>query len=701
MSTQFRFSSFHPAVTGLLHGGDYNPDQWLAYPDIIQEDYRLMKLANCNAFTLNVFGWSAIEPEEGRYEFGWLDQMMDNLAERGIQVILATPSGARPAWMSAKYPEVLRVQSNRQRNLHGHRHNHCLTSPVYREKTREINRRLAERYKHHPALILWHISNEFGGDCHCDLCQEAFRQWLKRKYGTLEKLNHAWWTGFWSHTFTDWTQIESPAPHGEDQVHGHNLDWKRFVTDQTIDFYRNEIAPLREITPNVPVTTNFMGDYPHMGPYIGLNYAKFGKEVDVVSWDSYPTWHHDAQSTADLAADVAFVHDIYRSMKEGQPFLVMENTPSLVNWQQVNKTKRPGMHALSAVQSLAHGADAILYFQWRKGRGASEKFHGAVVGHSGHEHTRVFREVAELGDILRRLGDIQGTSVKPEVAVIYDWENQWAMDDAQALKPREKRYIETCQAHYKAFWKRGIPVDIIDMDNDFSSYKLVIAPMLYMIRPGVAERLEQFVQKGGTLVATYWSGIVDESDLTFLGGFPGPLRSLLGIWAEEIDTLYDSDRNSIRLTSEALGLDGTYEAREYCEVIHAETAEVLAAYASDYYEGMPALTVNTFGRGQAYYIASRNEDRFHQDFYDRLAQQLGIRVVLDAALPDGVSVQMRSDGESEYVFIMNFSEVSQRVDLPEHGYEDVLGQQPAAGELILPKYGFAVLRRQAIRYNRA
>ncbi|AWB43770.1 beta-galactosidase [Paenibacillus sp. CAA11] len=688
-----KYAPFHPAVTGLLHGGDYNPDQWLSYPEIIEEDYRLMKLANCNTFTLNVFGWSAVEPEEGRYEFGWLDKIMDDLAARGLQVILATPSGARPAWMSAKYPEVLRVESNRQRNLHGIRHNHCPTSPVYRKKTRELNTKLAERYKDHPALILWHISNEFGGACHCELCQDAFRAWLKQKYGTLEKLNHAWWTGFWSHTFTDWGQIESPAPHGENQVHGHNLDWQRFVTDQTIDFYRNEIAPLREITPNIPATTNFMGNYPHMGPFTGLNYAKFGKEVDVVSWDAYPAWHSDLQQNMDLAADTAFVHDIYRSLKGGQPFLVMENTPSLVNWHQVNKPKRPGMHALSAVQSLAHGADSVLYFQWRKGRGASEKFHGAVVDHSGHEHTRVFREVAEVGKILEQLGEIRGTSVEPEVALIYDWENGWAMDDAQALKPREKNYIATCQAHYKSFWKRGIPVDVIDMDRDFSSYKLIVAPMLYMVRPGVAERLEQFVQQGGTLVVTYWSGIVNENDLTFLGGFPGPLRSLLGVWAEEIDTLYDSDRNSIRFFSEELGFGGTYEAREYCEVIHAETAKVLAKYERDYYANTPALTVNTFGQGKAYYMASRNEDRFNDDFYEQLAEHLNIRRALDTGLPEGVSVHLRSDGEHDYVFIMNFTDGSKQVELPQGSYYNLLDQQQQGSILKLSAYGFAVLKK--------
>ncbi|WEG12434.1 beta-galactosidase [Pullulanibacillus sp. KACC 23026] len=694
-----KFKAIQDKVKAFLHGGDYNPDQWLRYPEIIKEDYRLMKLAHCNAFSLNIFGWSAIEPEEGKYSFEWLDNTMDRLAAQGAYVILATPSGARPAWMSQKYPEVLRVQPNRQRNLHGQRHNHCYTSPVYREKTQNINRILADRYKDHPALIMWHVSNEYGGECHCNLCQEAFRDWLKVKYGTLEDLNHAWWTSFWSHTYTDWSQIESPAPHGENFVHAHNLDWKRFVTDQTIDFYKNEIVPLRELTPDIPVTTNFMGNHPHMGPFLGLDYHKFAKEVDVVTWDTYPAWHNDTQDTSDLSSDVSFMHDLYRSLKQ-QPFLIMENTPSLVNWHPVNKPKRPNMHKLASLQAVAHGADSNLYFQWRKGRGASEKFHGAVVDHAGHENTRVFREVAEIGEILERIAEVIGSTIDAEVAIIYDWENQWAIDDLQGLKLEKKNYIETCQAHYKAFWKQGIPVDIVASEADLSKYKLVVAPMLYMIRQGVAENLEAFVSGGGTLVSTYWSGIVNENDLTFLGGFPGPLGKLLGIWAEEIDSLYDSETNELLFTGdEAHGMgklsgEGRYSASDYCEVIHVETATVLAEYQSEYYKGMPAVTVNEFGSGQAFYMASRNEQRFLDDFYNRLSSNLELAKALETELPKGVSVSTRSHGKTNYTFVMNFNESESTITLPaSNSYQELINDKVVSGTVKLKPYEVLILKR--------
>jgi beta-galactosidase len=670
-----------------LHGGDYNPDQWIKTPAVWDDDMRLMKLAGCNAMSVGIFSWSSLEPEEGRFEFGWLDAILDKLAQNGAFAVLATPSGARPAWMSAKYPEVLRVAPNRVRNLHGARHNHCYTSPVYREKTALLNRMLAQRYKDHPALIVWHVSNEYGGECHCPLCQDAFRSWLKKKYGnSLDRINDAWWTGFWSHRYTDWQQLESPAEHGETSVHGLNLDWKRFVTDQTVDFFKSEAAVLREITPDIPVTTNLMGTY------TGLNYWKFAKELDVVSWDNYPGWHTTEESTWELASRISFVHDLNRSLKGGKPFMLMESTPSLVNWQPVSKLKRPGMHLLSSLQAVAHGADTVQYFQWRKSRGSAEKLHGAVVDHCGHENTRVFRDVAEIGSVLKKLDGILGTTVRPDAAVIYDWENRWAIDDAQALKKDKKGYLETCQNHYQALWKRGVPADVIDMDCDFSGYKLLIAPMLYMVRPGVAERIEKFVGGGGIFVTTYFTGYVDENDLCFLGGFPGPLRKVTGIWAEEIDSLYDGDRNGLVLKPEVTwGTKDAYEVYDYCELIHTETAEALAVYQSDFYAGRPALTVNSFGNGKAYYIAARTGYRLLDDFYGELIGRHRLLRALECDLPAGVTAQLRTDGERRFVFLMNFSEEEKSVVPGRAGLRDLLSGETLTDRIPLEPYGVAIL----------
>ncbi|SDC37269.1 beta-galactosidase [Pelagirhabdus alkalitolerans] len=682
------FKPFNEKVPKMLHGADYNPEQWLDYPEIFEEDLRLMKLANVNVMSVGIFSWAKLEPEEGVYDFEWMDHVIDRLYENGISVFLATPSGARPTWMSEKYPEVLRVESNRVRNLHGMRHNHCYTSPVYREKIEQMNTKLAERYSKHPGVIAWHISNEYGGECHCDYCQAAFREWVKDKYKTLDALNHAWWTTFWSHTYTSFSQVESPAPHGETMVHGQNLDWKRFVTDQTLDFYRHEIKPLRAKDPNIPVTANFMELFE------GLNYDKFADDLDVVSWDSYPTWH-DFEDERGVASYTAMNHDWFRALKGGKPFLLMESTPSLTNWQDISKLKKPGMHLLSSLQAVAHGSDSVQYFQWRKSRGSSEKFHGAVVDHVGHEHTRVFKEVSVVGETLSQLDDLPGASVKPEVAIIFDNENRWAIKDAQGPRNIGVHYEKTVHEHYQAFWEQGIPVDVIGMDRDLSDYKLVIAPMLYMVREGVGEKIEQFTKAGGTFVSTYWSGIVNEHDLCFLGGFPGPLRQTLGIWSEEIDALYDHEQNGLLFEGKNnLSLSGQYQIKELCDLIHLESAEALAYYTDDFYQGRPAVTVNSFGKGQAYYLAGRTTLDFNRDFYRQLAKTTGLKRVVETHLPKDVTATIRSNDTHDFIFIQNFSNEEKQMDLDHYSYVDVVTNEPTNQSLLLTPYSIQVLKRK-------
>jgi len=671
-------------VPHMLHGGDYNPDQWIGEPAILEQDMRYMREARVNAISVGIFAWTALEPEEGVYTFGWLDRVMDMLDENGIGVALATPSGAKPAWMSAKYPEIRRVLADGTREPHRGRHNHCRTSPIYRGKCKAINARLAERYKDHPALILWHASNEYnGGECHCDLCLAAFRRWLKRKYGTLQALNDAWWTSFWSHTFTEWQQIRPVDP----SIHGLMLDWQRFLTDQTADFFRAESAPLREITPHIPVTTNFMGTS------LTLDYRVLAREVDVIAWDAYPRWH-EPRGNWRVGAETAFVHDLNRGLKQGRPFLLMESTPSAQHNMPAMKLKRPGMHRLASLQAVAHGSDSVMYFQWRAGRGGAEKMHGAVITHDSTNNTRVFRDVADVGDTLAQLDDLVGTTVPSQVAILFDWQNAWAIDSARGPLQQGKDYTGTCQAHYLPFWQRGIPVDIIGYDNDLSRYRLVIAPMLYMLRGSLASRIADYVRGGGTFVLTYWSGLVDENDLCFLGGRPGPLRETMGVWCEETDALYPGETNSVvPERANRLGLRDTYTCRDLCDILHLEGAETLAAYGADFYTGLPALTVNHFGRGKAYYVASRNDEAFLRDYYGALARELALEPALDSDLPEGVTAQVRTDGQRTFVFLLNFAPHWQMVDLGDDTYVDMITGKEATGQISMDEYGSRVFER--------
>ncbi len=670
----------------MLHGGDYNPDQWLDRPDILADDIKLMKLSHTNTFSVGIFAWAALEPEEGIYHFEWLDEIFENIHSIGGRVILATPSGARPAWMSQKYPEVLRVNSARVKQLHGGRHNHCYTSEVYREKTQEMNRLLAERYGNHPALLMWHISNEYGGECHCDKCQTAFRGWLKEKYNNdLKALNDAWWGPFWSHTINDWTQVESPSPIGESMVHGLNLDWRRFVTDQTISFYQNEIVPLKELSPAIPITTNFMADTHDLIPFQALDYSKFAKHLDVISWDAYPSWHNDWESTAELASKVGFINDLYRCLKQ-QPFLLMESTPSGVNWHDVNKAKRPGMHLLSSMQMVAHGSDSVLYFQWRKSRGSSEKFHGAVVDHDNSSENRVFKEVAKVGQTLEKLSDVIGTNRPADVAVLYDWESNWALNDAQGFGMKTKLYPQTLQKHYKAFWEKDIPVDVITKEQDFSSYKLLIVPMLYLVSEETISRLKEYVANGGTLVMTYISGLVNEHDLTYLSGWHKDLQEIFGMKPGETDTLYPKDQNSVKFNGQS------YVLKDYATVIEVDTANVEGIYEDDFYAETPAVTSHQYKDGKAYYIGGRLEHAFQQAFYQKLIDELSLAPVAKVEHGVGVSVQVRQAPESDYVFVMNFTEEKQPVRF-DSVVKDLITGEEITGEVTLEKYEVRIVER--------
>jgi len=683
-----KFNSVFKNFNGIVHGADYNPDQWLSYPGVLNEDLRLMKLAGMNSATVAIFAWSAIEPEEGVFRFEWLDEVIENLYKNGIYTILATPSGARPAWMDEKYPEVRRVDNRGVRQLHGKRHNHCMSSPVYRKFVTRMDTMLAQRYKDNPAVKLWHISNEFSGECFCDYCKDNFRKFLRNKYNNdIDKLNHEWWTAFWSHTYSDFDQIDPPSPIGENAVHAHNLDWKRFITHITCDFIQCEISALKSVTTDIPVTTNLMGTFP------GLDYWKVSQLLDVVSWDSYPQFHNPAVEDSDLATEFGMRHDITRSHLH-KPFMLMESTPSCVNWQVVNKGKRPGMHYLSSMQAVAHGSDSVQYFQWRKSRGSSEKFHGAVVDHEGSENTRVFKEVAKLGEDLKKLSEVAGTDTPTETAIIYDWEINWAISDLQGLNDR-KNYEKTVREFYGCFFNHAANVDFIPIDGDFSKYKLIIAPMIYSVSEHIIDKLEQYVASGGTLVSTYLCGYVNENDLCYLGGFPGgKLRKVFGLWSEEIDSLHASERVENSYVDNCLNVEGDFESFDFCEVIHPEGAKTIAEYRSEYYAGMPCITVNEYGKGKAYYIATRQSPCDLEKLVVKIADSVGVRRIVPDSLPCGAKVISRTDYENEYVFITNYNTQPCTVDIGNDECLDLIDGKKCKNTVSLDKYGVKVLKRK-------
>lgn len=671
---------------GFLYGGDYNPEQWLWRPETFEEDIDFMKTAKINVVSLGMFSWSSLEPEEGVYNFQYLEDVINRLYENGISSFLSTPSGARPAWMAHKYPEVLRTDANGIKQQFGERHNHCFTSPVYREKVNLINSALAEYFKDNPAVKLWHVSNEYEGECHCDLCQVAFREWLKVQYdNSLEKLNFAWWTSFWGHRFTDWDQIDSPKERGDWSLDGKNLDWRKFVTAQTVDFFSAEVKPLNEITPNIPITTNFH-DFTNIAT--GLNYWEFARsnDLDIISWDNYPYWHNETHSDGVEAARRAFMHNINRSLLN-KPFLLLESCPGPTNWQRVNRLPKPGVVALQGVQAVAHGADSVQYFQIRQSLGASEKFHAAVIGHDSNKETRLFKEVKSLGEDLEKIDEVIGSMPDVRVAIIYDWEQKWAVDAVQGLNEKRRKYLEFCIQHYYPLWRRGINVDVIDMKSDVDKYDLVIAPMLYMLPEDLAEKLNTFVKEGGNLVTGPFSGVVDGNQHAYTNGRPGPLREATGIWVEESDALYDSQFNSISgFTADK------YKVKYFCDLLHLESAEAMLSYEEDFYKGMPALTKNEFGEGTAYYFATIGaESELYDDFYNNLLNELMPDDVYD--LPYDMAVATRETEKYVYVFYTNFSANEYVVKLKDTAVDMLRGQELTVNsKVVFPAYTYKILR---------
>lgn len=668
-------ATFTPRFPRFLHGGDYNPDQWLNCPEILERDVQLMQQAHVNCMSVGIFSWALLEPEEGRYDFAWLDQVIDRLWKGGIHVILATPSGARPAWMAQKYPEVLRVNKQLERNHFGGRHNHCMTSPVYREKVRAINHALAERYSKHPAVVLWHLSNEYSGDCYCPLCQEKFRTWLREKYGTLDNLNEKWWTGFWSMRYTDWSQIEPPSPRGQMSNPAMLVDWRRFSTQQCKDFMTMERDTVKAVNPELLCTANLMERF------WDYDYFSLGEAMDVISWDAYPAW--GGTDDVATAAEFACNHDLMRSFKH-QPFLLMESTPSLVNWHPHNRTKRPGMHELGSMQAIAHGSQSVLYFQWRQGRGGAEMFHGAVVDHYGEPDTRTFRDVTKVGEDLEKLQPIYDTERTAKACILYDTENRWAIDFAQAGNNGAMKYFDTVVMHYRALWEQGYAVDFCDMREctDLSGYDLVSAPMLFMTRNGIEKKLRAFVERGGVLLTTYWSGVVDAYDLAYLGAAPHDLTDVLGLRATELDALYPEQSNGLRTKDGA-----AYKITELCGLVELRGAEVEGTYTSDWYAGQPCLTRHTYGKGEAWYLAAKADQNALNALYRRLAERAGLPRAMDTELPYGVVAVERGG----VVFLQNYSGEERTVAL-DKAYHELLTDRDVSGEVTLPVCGVMVLK---------
>ncbi|MCC2593902.1 beta-galactosidase [Tessaracoccus sp. OS52] len=639
----------HPAF---LFGGDYNPEQWTE--EVWREDVELMREAGVNTVTLGVFSWGLVEVDDDVWDFSGMDRVVELLAEAGIGIDMATPTAAPPIWLHREHPDVLPVDHRGIRYHQGGRLQWCPSNPVWQRYSARVAARYAERYGQHPAVVMWHVGNELGGgnrQCFCEHSSQAFRAWLRGRYGSVENLNQTWGTAFWGLRFRSFDDVQAPL----DSETGHNpsllLDFARFSSDALLAHYRMERDALRAAGVEAPITTNFMVA---TGPGV-VDYASWAGEVDIVATDHYTT-----AADPNRERELSFVAARTRGLDPTRPWLLMEHSTSAVNWQPRNRPKPAGELARNSLQHIAHGSDGALFFQWRASAAGREQFHSAMVPHAGRD-TRRFREVAELGALLGRIGEVAGSLVeRSRVAILADDVSGWAWNagdkpiNGYPLPLAARRWFDALAA-------RGHGPDVVPPRADLSGYELVVVPGLFLVDDATAAAVAAAAESGATVVVGYASGIVDEHNRVRLGGYPGAFRDLLGVVSEEFSPLQEGER--VRLTSGATACDWTEELR-------VVDAEVLDSYDDGPLEGLPAVTRRDVGAGQAWYVSAEFAAGF-----DRLVEAVVRAAQLEPRLPTGADLEaVRRVGEgASWLFLINHSDEGRAAEA--RGLDLVSGQR--------------------------
>ncbi|MGW0824968.1 beta-galactosidase [Streptomyces sp. NPDC002845] len=660
------------SVPGIAYGGDYNPEQWPE--EVWAEDVRLMREAGVTMVSVGIFSWALLEPSEGVYDFTRMDRILDLLHAGGIAADLATPTAAPPAWFFRAHPEALPVDHDGRTLSYGSRQTFCPSSPAYREAALRIARVLADRYADHPAVAMWHVHNEYGchnAACYCDESAASFRRWLRTKYeDDLAALNHAWGTTFWSQWYYDWDEILPPRPTGAVPNPTHQLDWRRFCSDELLSLYTAERDVLREAAPAIPATTNFMVMY----NFDALDYWRWAPELDVVSND-----HYLQSADPESEIDIALSGDLVRSLAGG-PWLLMEHSTGAVNWQPVNRAKRAGELHRNALSHVAHGADGVAYFQWRAAKAGAEQWHSAMLPHAGTD-SQIWRDVVRLGADLKALAEVRGSTGTAEVAIVWDWNARWAME--LPSQPSENvRFQDLVRDWYEPLWRAGVAVDFVRPDAELDAYRLVLAPSLYLVDEAGAANLTGFAERGGTLAVGFHSGMVDENAHVRLGGYPGAFREALGVRTDELFPL---------LPGESLGLDGGGgTATLWSERVHLAGAQAVMSYTDGPLTGVPAVTRHAYGAGTAWYLATRPDPATLTTLLTRMRSEAGVEPVRTA--PEGIEVARRRGEDADYLFLIDHGGRGGEVEVAADGVELLSGKPVPGGSVTVPPGEVAVVR---------
>lgn len=677
-----RADHFGAAMAGLTRrlggrpafGGDYNPEQW---PEPVwAHDVVLMREAGVNLVSVGIFSWALLEPKAGHYEFGWLDRVLDLLHRNDIAVDLANASASPPPWFSREYPESLPVDVDGTRRSPGARQTFCPSSPDYRRATAALTRQLVDRYADHPAVVLWHVHNEYGchnWSCYCDTSAAAFRRWLQARYADLDALNDAWATAFWSQRYYDWDEILPPRRPSYHTFANptQQLDFARFSSDELLDCFRAEAQILREHSTQ-PVTTNFMQFFKP------VDYWRWAPEMDLISNDHY-RWTELGEAGA--THDLAMAADLTRSLADGAPWLLMEHSTSAVNWQPRNPAKPAGQMTRDSLTHLARGADGALFFQWRASAAGAEKFHSGLVPHAGTD-TRQWREVTELGARVAALAPVTGSRVTAQVAIVFDWSAWWGVE-LDSHPSIDVTMVAAVRRWHRALYALGITCDFVPPDGDLDHYPVVLLPSLYLCDDAAAERLSRIPERGGHLVVNYFSGIVDEHDHIRLGGYPGAFSAALGIRSQEFSPLPATDTVGLELTGDLGG--GRVRATRWSELLDEPVGadvSVLARFTDGSYSGGPAVTRRrTAAGGAAWYLATEPDDATLDVLLRNVCQGAEVRPTLPIdPWPTGFDAVIRSRGDQSFLFAINSGQ--QPVPVPWVGTDLLTGQDWTAGQAL-------------------
>jgi len=664
----------------MYYGVDYYPEQWPR--ERWATDARLMRKAGINLARLGEFAWAQMEPSEGSFDFGWLDEAIDTLAAEGIDTVLGTPTATPPAWLCQAYPDVLRVTRDGRRVTFGMRRQYCATSATYRAHTQRIVSAMATHFAGHPHVVAWQVDNEFGCHdstrCYCPECRDAFAAWARQRYDFLAILNDTWGTSFWSHTYTDWSQVPLPWESTGVSDPGLELDFDRFASDQMIAYQQLQIDALRAVDRHCRVTTNYMGF-----AFDTIDYYRMARPLDLCAWDNYPSLRALDPVT------VALSHDAVRGFKD-QPFWVIEQQAGPCGWQTMGRTPAPGQLRLWAYQAIAHGADAIVYFRWRTARAGTEAFwHGILDAHG--RPGRRYDEIAGMGQEIARLGDaLVGARSPKAVAILQTYDDRWAL----ALQPGAPglSFADILGGYYRALHGLNVPVDVVSPEARLDEHPLVIAPALHLVSPEQARALERYVEAGGALVIGARSGVRDVHGRIVDTPLPGRLHDLAGVAVLEYDALGRQGEVEIRFEGPAAGLAGrAYGAHTWADVLSPEGSRVLARYATGWYAGQPAITEHDFGAGTCYYLGTVGAPETMSALMSWLAARHGIEPLLKA--PDGVEVTRRERDGQAFLFVLNHSCAERRVTL-DGPCRELLSGERVAGALTLPGSGVAILTRE-------